>query len=71
MRLSILPDDPGYSLKALDCRVFLDDVKIDYAQTADEERGEILAAKMRDGDFVVSDGRVETEVLRGRVRIEA
>lgn len=72
MRLSILPDDPGYGPQAITCKVFLNDVRIDYAQTADEELGEILALKKLDGRFVESpaDGRIETEILRGRVRIE-
>lgn len=72
MRVSVLPDDPGYGPQAITCKVFLDGVRIDHAQTADEELGEILALKMRDGRVVESpaDGRIETEILRGRVRIE-
>lgn len=67
MRISVLPDDPGYAVHPA-CDVYLDGVKIHNCYTADDERGEVVVL---DTDVAINDiGSLPTKVLRGAVRIE-
>ena len=52
MRISTIPDDPGYDLKAFRYTVFLDSQELHDCFTADEELGKAwIYVRGRDGAF--------------------
>lgn len=70
MRLSVNPDDVGFSPLALKTHVYLDGKRLLHCYTADEERGEALAyATHGDGTLVHDAGELLTERFTGVVRL--
>ncbi|WP_407129501.1 hypothetical protein [Citrobacter cronae] len=73
MRLTVLDDDPGRKINPGVERyaVFLDGVEVKHVFTADDEKGEVIAAVPDDRGFMtVENGEVKRQVLYGSVRIE-
>lgn len=70
MRLSVEPEDDGYSPNANNYSAFLDGEKINYCITADEEEGYIKKFK-EDEDHIAVDewGNPLTEEIEGNVEI--
>lgn len=72
MRISVRPDDPGYSPHVPDSRVIvtLDGVPCEWVITADEETGEVISYAVQGGrPYCQEDGEPVILVRRGRVRI--
>lgn len=60
MRISVLPNDPGYSPEGFGgARVLLDGVEVDGAVTANEEDGWVRCRLERSDETYVRRGRVE------------
>lgn len=73
MRLTVLDDDPGRKINLVVERyaVFLDGIEVKHVFTADDEKGEVIAAVPDDRGFMtVENGEVKRQVLYGSVRIE-
>lgn len=71
MRISVKPDDPGYSPLAKDGYVFLDGRKLDMCFTADEELGMVWVYKKKDKGlcYLDEEGELAVECLKGHVQI--
>lgn len=69
MRVSVLPNDHGYTEDAY-YNVFLDGVQQHYVLTADEELGYILKAVLENGKPFIADDELATEEVYGEVRLE-
>lgn len=72
MRLTVFDDDPGERVEP-GCEritVYLNGVEVKHAFSADDVRGEVIAA-VRDshGHFTVENGEVKRQTLFGQVRI--
>lgn len=69
MRVSIDPNDPGYSVHAERARMLLDGVEVRDAVTADEEQGLVIRYR-RAGLAHIRDASDSDVILEtGRVRI--
>lgn len=72
MRVSVWPSDSGYANYAEYgfCKVLLDGRQVKYAFTADEERGEVVRARLNaDGEICLKGDEIDTETLYGKVEI--
>lgn len=76
MRITVLDDDPGrkVDLSRERYRVLVDGVSIPKVFTADDEKGEVLAADVdEDGGFVLDENNqmnIKTKMIYGRVEIK-
>ncbi|EJR7284079.1 MULTISPECIES: hypothetical protein [Citrobacter freundii complex] len=73
MRLTVLDDDPGRKIDLRKERylVLVDGKEIKHAFTADDEKGEVIAAELdHDGFIVVDNGEVKRIAIRGTVEIK-
>ncbi|EPX4280029.1 hypothetical protein ACW0LR_001215 [Citrobacter freundii] len=73
MRLTVLDDDPGrkINLGVERYAVFLDGIEVKHVFTADDEKGEVIAAGLGpDGFIVVDNGEVKRIAIRGTVEIK-
>ncbi|HII3255564.1 TPA: hypothetical protein ACY3ID_002258 [Citrobacter amalonaticus] len=73
MRLTVLDDDPGRKINLAQERytVYLDGVEVKHVYTADDEKGEVIAAVHDERGYVVAvGGEVKRQTLYGSVRIE-
>ncbi|MDM2987642.1 hypothetical protein OGY61_17485 [Citrobacter sp. CK196] len=73
MRITVLDDDPGRKINPGIERyaVFLDGVEVKHVYTADDEKGEVIAAELGpDGFMVVDNGEVKRIAIRGTVEIK-
>ncbi|EIY5063455.1 hypothetical protein ACOI6Z_14350 [Klebsiella sp. C239] len=72
MHITVLDDDPGEYIEPGRERitVYLNGVEVKHVFSADDERGEVIAA-VRDshGHFTVELGEVKRQTLFGQVRI--
>lgn len=72
MRLTVLDDDTGERIEPGSERitVYLNGVEIKHAFSADDERGEVIAAVCDShGHFTAELGEVKRQTLFGQVRI--
>ncbi|HDT6510534.1 TPA: hypothetical protein QFV83_003922 [Klebsiella aerogenes] len=73
MRLTVLDDDPGECIEPGRERitVYLDGVEVKHAFSADDDKGEVIAAVLDSGGYLtVGNGEVKRQTLFGQVRIE-
>ena len=73
MRITVLDDDPGRRINPQQepYTVYLDGVEVKHVFTADDEKGEVIAAVHDElGHMVAENGEVKRQVLLGHVRIE-
>jgi hypothetical protein len=73
MRLTVLDDDPGrkINLGVERYAVFLDAIEVKHVFTADDEKGEVIAAVPDElGYMTTENGEVKRYTLYGSVRIE-
>ncbi|ENT7734736.1 TPA: hypothetical protein ACTV4G_003958 [Citrobacter freundii] len=73
MRLTVLDDDPGRKIDLRKERylVLVDGKEIKHVFTADDEKGEVIAAGLGpDGFIVVDNGEVKRIAIRGTVEIK-
>jgi hypothetical protein len=70
MRISANPKDPDWCPEATNAEVYLDGTKLNMYTTADEEKGEVIVLKIREG-CIEKDKNGDTvyETLKGHVRI--
>lgn len=73
MRLTVLDDDPGVKIEPYRERykVFVDGIEVKYCFTADDEKGEVIAAVTNEqGHMQAEGGEVKRQTLYGKVLIE-
>lgn len=72
VRMSVLRDDPGFSYRCKEARVWLDGVEVTHeCQTADDERGEVLLLlRNEEGHFYMDGESVARDWRDGRVEIQ-
>ncbi|AUO65419.1 hypothetical protein WM46_11985 [Citrobacter freundii complex sp. CFNIH2] len=73
MRITVLDDDPGRKINPGVERyaVFLDGVEVKHVYTADDEKGEVIAAVHDERGYVVAEnGEVNRQTLYGKVLIK-
>lgn len=73
MRLTVLDDDPGRKINLAQERytVYLDGVEVKKVYTADDEKGEVIAAVHDERGYVVAEnGEVKRQTLYGKVLIK-
>ena len=73
MRLTVLDDDPGRKINLVVERyaVFLDGIEVKHVFTADDEKGEVIAAVPDERGYMTAEnGEVKRQTLYGSVRIE-
>lgn len=72
MRLTVLDDDPGIRIcPGQRYNVYLDGEKVKSCFTADDEKGEVVAAVLDEHDRMIAEnGEVKRQTLYGTVRIE-
>lgn len=73
MRLTVLDDDSGKKINPGVERytVFLDDIEVKHVFTADDEKGEVIAAVPDENGYMTTEnGEVKRHTLYGSVRIE-
>lgn len=73
MRLTVLDDDLGRKIDLRKERylVLVDGKEIKHVFTADDEKGEVIAAELGpDGFMVVDNGEVKRIAIRGTVEIK-
>ncbi|HCB1653342.1 TPA: hypothetical protein MYP81_000878 [Citrobacter farmeri] len=73
MRLTVLDDDPGRKINLAQERytVYLDGVEVKHVYTADDEKGEVIAAVHDERGYVVTEnGEVKRQTLYGAVIIQ-
>ncbi|EFH4146951.1 hypothetical protein [Citrobacter sp. 172116965] len=73
MRLTVLDDDPGRKIDLRKERylVLVDGKEIKHVFTADDEKGEVIAAVPDERGYMTTEnGEVKRQVLYGSVRIE-
>ncbi|MBJ9137904.1 hypothetical protein [Citrobacter farmeri] len=73
MRLTVLDDDPGRKINPGVERyiVYLDGVEIKHCYTADDEKGEVIAAVHDERGYVATEnGEVKRQTLYGTVIIK-
>ncbi|QHX03414.1 hypothetical protein GZS04_15660 [Citrobacter freundii] len=73
MRLTVLDDDPGrkINLGVERYAVFLDGIEVKHVFTADDEKGEVIAAVLDERGYAVAEnGEVKRHTLYGKVTIK-
>lgn len=73
MRLTVIDDDTGERIKPGRERitVYLNDVEVKYVFSADDDKGEVIAAVLDSRGYLTTEnGAVKRETLFGHVRIE-
>ncbi|HCA7568292.1 TPA: hypothetical protein MX399_004048 [Klebsiella quasipneumoniae] len=73
MRVTVLDDDPGERITPGNERIrgYLNGIKVKYAFTADDDKGEVIAAvRDRRGYLTVENGEVKRQTMLGQLRIE-
>lgn len=73
MRLTVLDDDPGRKINLSKERysVYLNGVEVKHVFTADDEKGEVIAAVHDERGYMTAEnGEVKRHTLYGSVRIE-
>ena len=73
MRLTVLSNDPGERIWASRERitVYLNGVEVKYVFTADDQKGEVIAATLDClGNLIAENGEIKRQKLLGQVRIE-
>ncbi|HHJ4333737.1 TPA: hypothetical protein ACQJNN_005142 [Citrobacter freundii] len=73
MRLTVLDDDPGRKINLAQERytAYLDGVEVKHVFTADDEKGEVIAAVPDERGYVtVENGEVKRRSLYGKVTIK-
>ena len=73
MRLTVLDDDPGERIEPGRERitVFLNGVEVKHAFSADDDKGEVIAAVLDSRGYpTVENGEIKRQKLLGQVRIE-
>ena len=73
MRLTVLDDDPGRKINLSKERysVYLNGVEVKHVFTADDEKGEAIAAVPDEHGYMTAEnGEVKRHTLYGSVRIE-
>lgn len=73
MRITVLDDDPGRKINlALErYKVYIDGVEVKHVFTADDEKGEVIAAVLDDRGYMTAEnGEVKRQSLYGKVTIK-
>ena len=72
MRLTVLDDDPGRKINLSKERysVYLNGVEVKHVFTADDEKGEVIAAVPDERGYTAENDEVKRHTLYGSVRIE-
>lgn len=73
MRITVLDDDPGRKINPAQERyaVFLNGIEVKHVFTADDEKGEVIAAARDDrGHMKAERGIVKQQTLYGKVTIK-
>ena len=71
MRVSVIEGDPGFLIDAYDYKVFLDGVELPMCVTADEELGEAVIIKEKDGKILLNeDNGAIHETVKGKIKIQ-
>lgn len=73
MRITVLDDDPGRRINPAQERyaVFLNGVEVKCVFTADDEKGEVIAAIPDDRGYMTAEnGEVKRQTLYGKVTIK-
>lgn len=73
MRITVLDDDPGRKINPGRERyaVYLDGVEVKHVFTADDEKGEVIAAVPDERGYMTAEnGEVKRQTLHGTVTIE-
>ncbi|MCK6740950.1 hypothetical protein L8S62_00635 [Enterobacter cloacae] len=73
MRITVLDGDPGRKINLARERykVYIDGVEVKHVFTADDEKGEVIAAVLDDHGYMTADnGEVKRQSLYGRVIIK-
>ncbi|WP_313083639.1 hypothetical protein [Atlantibacter sp.] len=73
MRITVLDDDPGRKINPDRERyaVYLDGVEVKHVFTADDEKGEVIAAVPDERGYMTAEnGEVKRQTLHGTVTIE-
>ncbi|HHT0120194.1 TPA: hypothetical protein ACTW89_003190 [Raoultella ornithinolytica] len=72
MRLTVLDDDPGERIEPGRERiaVYLNGVEVKHALSADDDKGEVIAAMLDNRGYLTAEkGEVKRQLLLGQVRI--
>jgi len=73
MRITVLDDDPGRKINLAQERykVYVDGVEVKRVFTADDEKGEVIAAVQDERGYMTAEnGEVKRQTLYGKVTIE-
>lgn len=73
MRITVLDNDPGRRInqKIERYTVYLDGVEVKHVFTADDEKGEVIAAVLNDRGYMTAEnGGVKMQTLYGQVIIK-
>ncbi|EBR1860206.1 hypothetical protein N8V39_19725 [Enterobacter hormaechei subsp. steigerwaltii] len=73
MRITVLDDDPGRKINLARERykVYIDGVEVKHVFTADDEKGEVIAAVLDDRGYMTAEnGEVKRQSLYGKVTIK-
>lgn len=73
MRITVLDDDPGRKINLAQERykVYIDGVEVKRVFTADDEKGEVIAAVLDDRGYMTAEnGMVKQQTLYGKVTIK-
>lgn len=73
MRLTVLDDDPGRRINPAQEQyaIFLNGVEVKCVFTADDEKGEVIAAVRDDRGYITAEnGEVKRQTLYGKVTIK-
>ncbi|CAH3860963.1 hypothetical protein VXI92_004585 [Enterobacter hormaechei] len=73
MRITVLDDDPGRKINLAQERykVYIDGVEVKHVFTADDEKGEVIAAVTDERGYIKAEyGEVKRQTLYGKVTIK-
>lgn len=73
MRITVLDDDPGRKINPARERykVYINGVEVKHVFTADDEKGEVIAAVLDDRGYMTAEnGKVKRQSLYGKVTIK-
>ncbi|BBW35496.1 hypothetical protein STN0717ENT64_18970 [Enterobacter hormaechei] len=73
MRITVLDDEPGRKINLARERykVYIDGVEVKHVFTADDEKGEVIAAVLDDRGYMTAEnGEVKRQSLYGKVTIK-
>ncbi|MDN3796117.1 hypothetical protein QWY64_13695 [Enterobacter hormaechei] len=73
MRITVLDDDPGRKINPAQERyaVFLNGIEVKHVFTADDEKGEVIAAVTDERGYIKAEcGEVKRQTFYGRVIIQ-